>query len=245
MNDRRKPSDTAVDSFVDGELSGRERLELHQAAAENPDLAARICEARKLKSLLRDAYAEPPQPPSRSRARGREEQRWRMPAAAAGLALALGAGIGWWANERLAPGPGWATVADARSAEIGDALGAVERVILHLGSADPQRTQAALDQIERLVADAGRESRPLQVEIIANGGGLDLVRSDGAPQAQRIIGLMREHGNVSVLACRKALERLSYVKGVEAELLDGVLIAPSALDQILLRMRQGWLYIRV
>jgi intracellular sulfur oxidation DsrE/DsrF family protein len=32
---------------------------------------------------------------------------------------------------------------------------------------------------------------------------------------------------------------------VEAELLDGVLIAPSALDQILLRMRQGWLYIRV
>ncbi len=55
----------------------------------------------------------------------------------------------------------------------------------------------------------------------------------------------RKHGNVSVLACRKALERLSYLKGVDVELLDGVLIAPSALDQILMRMRQGWLYIRV
>jgi intracellular sulfur oxidation DsrE/DsrF family protein len=81
------------------------------------------------------------------------------------------------------------------------------------------------------------------VEIIANGGGLDLVRTDGAPQGQRMSALLRDHNNVSVLACRKALERLSYFKGVDAELLDGVSIAPSALEQILMRMRQGWLFI--
>ena len=245
MSDRQDANEFQVDAFVDGELSGSERLDLHQAAAADPKLAARICEARKLKSLLRDAYAEPPVAASQVRGPVPGEARWPLPAIAAGLALALGTGIGWWAQEQLAPGPGWAPMAEVRSAEIGDELAEVERVILHLGSADPQRTQEALDEIERLVARAGSEARPLQVEIIANGGGLDLVRNGGAPQAQRVSALLHDHDNVSVLACRKALERLSYLKGVDAELLDGVLIAPSALDQILMRMRQGWLYIRV
>ena len=54
-----------------------------------------------------------------------------------------------------------------------------------------------MDRIERLVADAESAARPMQVEIIANGGGLNLVRSDGTPQALRVSALLRKHGYYS------------------------------------------------
>lgn len=245
MNERQSHREYQVNAFVDGELGNSERLELHQAAADDPELANHICEVSKLKSLLRDAYAELPPAPSQVYAAAAGGRRWRLSAMAAGLALALGVGLGWWAQGVLAPSPGWESVAKARTAAIGDDISQVERVILHLGSDDAERTQAALDQVEHLLAEAATAARPLQVEIIANGSGLDLVRTGADPRAQRVSALLHDHNNVSVLACRKALERLHYLKGVDAELLDGVLIAPSALDQILMRMRQGWLYIRV
>jgi hypothetical protein len=107
---------------------------IKQRAGADPILAARICEVRKFKSLLRDGYSEPPATPSQFGRSLRGDPRWPPPALAAGLALALGTGIGWWARDQLAPGPGWAPMAEVRSAEVGSELAEVERLVARAGS---------------------------------------------------------------------------------------------------------------
>ena len=51
------------------------------------------------------------------------------------------------------------------------------RVMLHLDSAAPAKMQAVLDQAERLLDEAEQQGRAMQLEVIANSRGLNLLRA--------------------------------------------------------------------
>jgi intracellular sulfur oxidation DsrE/DsrF family protein len=47
-----------------------------------------------------------------------------------------------------------------------------------------------------------------------------------------------------MLACHRAIQRLEEM-GVKVQLVPEARIAPSALEQIIQRLQQGWVYIKV
>jgi intracellular sulfur oxidation DsrE/DsrF family protein len=84
----------------------------------------------------------------------------------------------------------------------------------------------------------------VSVEIVANSGGLDLLREGVSAHAGRIAGLRAAYPGLSLVACGQTARRLRE-SGTAVHLLPGTIMASSALDQIVLRMQQGWAYVRI
>ncbi|RMD69931.1 MAG: hypothetical protein D6819_05600 [Gammaproteobacteria bacterium] len=229
-------SEAMLNAYVDGELDGEEARALLEAASRDPALEKRIRELQRLKGLIRGAYEldGPCEPLGREVPLGGSIL---FPWAAAAM-LALGVLGGWMARGWL-EGPPLEAVSVATLPSQG-----LQKVILHIDSNRPERLDAALDDAEQLLAAAARERRRLQLEIIANAGGIELLKADREAYARRIRELLRRYDSVTFLACSNALARLRE-RGVEVDLLPEVKVAPSAVDQIVKRLKAGWVYIKV
>jgi hypothetical protein len=186
--------------------------------------------------MVRSAFPGPAAgalPPRRQSAGGRH----RAMALAATVLLALGVSAGWFARggEQLRPPSSLAL----NAAQVGGG-----RVILHLGSSSPERIKVALDEADHLARGRDLSGQPVQVELLVNGDGLDLVRADVSAYADRIASLHSAHHNLKFIACNNTIEMLR-LQGVNVELLPDVKVASSALDEVMMRLRQGWTYIQV
>ncbi len=236
----------ALNAFVDQELDPAERIALHARLEADEGLADEVCRIRAVKALVHDAYESVPEPPARgSGAPVSPRLPWPR-AVAAALCFLVGGAVGWTLQQGTERAPDAAAL-PAHSAAIAD-LSALETVtaqhtpvLLHLSSADPEKMRMALDELEALAkSDHGHT-----IELVVNGGGLDLIRQGGSELSERAEQLLSTYGNITILACSKALERWRYRQGHAARLLKGVQVAPSALDLVIQRLKAGWTYVRI
>ena len=230
----REISDEILNAHIDNELGPSERAELVQLIAADPQLRSRACELWQVKQMLRGAYPLPRGGDSPQRT-GATMWRW-LQALAASLLLLCGAVSGWLFHEGYEDRMQLARQIEAIRAEGG-------RVVLHLFSDEPMRMQAALATAERLADVHDSSGRPFRIEFVANGPGLHLLRSGGSPYEARIAALQKEHDNIRLIACNRAIERLRE-RGVDVVLLPGVEEAPSAEGRLAQRLTQGWRYIQ-
>lgn len=234
MEKTREVSDELLNAFVDDELDAAEKARLLNRMAESPGLRERTCQLWQIKEQVRGAYPLRGTPTNGRKNLASPLSRYSQ-ALAASLVLALGAALGWIAHDEQGGRAGLQL--SARQVAEG-------KVILHLASSDPERLKAALDEAEALAQEHDKSGRPVRVEVLANGGGINLLRADVSPYAVRVESLAKQHSNLSFLACNTAIERLRQT-GEDVRLLPHVAIAPSALDQIMMRLQQGWAYVQV
>ncbi len=240
-NERLTPE--YLNAFVDGEFAADERARVMALLESDPEFKMRACEVRTLKEMVKGAYAEAPAPRARPDS-GRLHLGLKQ-AVAAALLLALGLGGGWLARDRSV---GQAPVYDRlpglpsgyQAISLRDEVDP-DKIILHLDSGEPGRLAAVLDLAEKLLAENGASAR---VEIVANSYGLDLLRADVTPLAERIATLAKRHANLSFIACGQTVARLTR-EGVRVELLPDAHTATSAINEIMTRMGQGWVYVKV
>jgi len=236
-------SDEFLNAFVDDQLYGAEKSHAFDAIEHDDGLKERVCELRGLKERMRHAYEHPPTQ-GRSAVKGRRLRASHLQALAACLLLCIGGASGWFAHIWTGMGSDREMVRLLQSVQRNDVGTESQKIIVHVGSPNPVRLKTALDETESLLDSSRRSGRKLQIEIVANGGGVDLLRADVSPYAQRI-GLMQEkYPNLGFIACGQTINKLRK-KGVDVQLLPHTGIASSALDQITLRLKQDWVYIRV
>jgi hypothetical protein len=118
------------------------------------------------------------------------------------------------------------------------------RVMLHLDSAAPDKMQAVLDQAEHLLDEAERQGRTMQLEVIANSHGIDLLRAGYSPHAERMARMKQRHANLQWVACSQSIARFAS-EGQKVVLLPATRTAPTAVGEIVTRLQQGWTYVRV
>lgn len=239
-------SDETLQAFVDGELDVAESEVLTARMRDDPRLAERVCALRSLRSMVRLAYARPPVVASRAR---RISGRRQLIRRGAMVCLVLFAGLSaGWALRGLEPrtattaapvrvADGYQTVSLAREAD-------PNRVVLHLDSAAPERMLAVLDHADRLLDEAERQGRLMQLEVVANSHGIDLVRAGVSPHAARIARMTQRHANLQWVACSQSIARFSG-EGKNVELLPVARTEPTAIGEIVTRLQQGWTYVRV
>lgn len=227
-------------AFIDGELAADERVQALARLEMDATFKAEACELRTLKERVKGAYAEVPAAPPIAR------RHWRTGTAqalAAGLLLCVGIGAGWLARDFSAVGPTYDRLAGLPEGYRAIALSQEidhNKLILHLDSGDPGRLSETLDLAEKLLA----EQPDARIEIVANSYGLDLLRADVTPLAQRIEAMARRHGNLRFVACGQTVARLKR-DGVNVELLPVAQTSSSAINEIMTRMGQGWMYVKI
>lgn len=236
----REVSDERLGALIDGELTAADAAALLEQLCTDAALRERVSQLQLGKALVRQAYAgvAPPCQPAPVRS---GLPPWR--AIAAGfVAVGFGASLGWTAREQAA------TVADPSVQLAEQAVSAprspIERVVLHLSSASPAHALAVLERAEGILETARSSSRTVSVAIVASGGGLDLLREGVSAHAGRIAALRARYPGLALVACGQTAQRLRD-GGAEVRLLPGAVTATSALDEIVLRMQQGWAYVRI
>ena len=230
-------SEEQLNAFADGELDTEEESRIFELADESPELDARLCQQRKLKEMVQHAYRNVPQarrPSAQKGSRGRVVGF----AAAAMFLLAIGISVGWFASYMMGPGHNGAQMASG--AYVATQVQS-DTYLLHVTTSDPQRMQMALRRADELMNGPGATDTR-RVEIVANESGLNLLRSDVTPFAAQIRTLAEQ--NVLFFACTKAIERLEE-QGIHVNLLPEANTEYSALDRVVLRMQQGWEYVKI
>ena len=242
-------TDTRLNAFIDNELDATEHRRILQAIQTDDALSTRVCELRQLRALVQSAYRTSPQLESHTHKR-------TMPlpvhaavfprSIAAGVLVMLCLGGGWFAHGVFDSATAPAIAIDEQSFQavrIDRAAGQGHDVLLHVNSGDPTLLASALDTAERVARDHHGPSD--HVIILANDSGLNLLRADVSPYPDRIRALLSAHPNITLIACRNAMEKLEAQTGTKITLLPGASVGRTAIDEIVARLRDGWLYVKV
>ncbi|MBZ0134292.1 MAG: hypothetical protein K8F53_16900 [Rhodocyclaceae bacterium] len=233
MNDTRDYSDERLNAFIDNELGTQESDELLAAIAKDAELGQRLCALRSTKELVRHAYGHLP-PARRKRDGGLSFWSGAM---AASMALVVGVLMGWQGHSMAVTAPSDSLLAWAGSLF---SQPAPTRVLLHLDSSQPERMEEALDMAEAYLAKASNA----RVEIVVNNSGLDLLREESTPYAARIAALASRHEMLAFVACGNAIARYRNA-GLDVTLVPEAMVAGTAVEHVVERVRQGWTYLKI
>lgn len=242
MSADERISEEMQGAFVDGQLDAEEWAAIAARLETDPGLREEVCRIRATKEMLRHAYAAAPAPVARPRRGG--PGWWSL--VAASLAFAVAGWVGhahWNAPPVLDAASAYAMRGDFQNLRRDWRSIDAGHVLVHVSSASRDTLTTALDEIEDLLRESRASKRPMEVEIVANGPGLDLLRASDAATASRLGALRREFPNLTLVACAQTMER-RRAKGEPVELVPGAVVAPSALQQVVDRLRAGWVYVR-
>lgn len=250
MNGQDVISDEHLNAFVDGQLDAQEKSRVFSAINEDKALNLRACELRKLRELVRHAYDLPPAPATQPHSGSRLVHGLRRGLVAA---LLLGAGLagGWYGRIHVEHSGIQAMYLNKnRTFETTTLTGInqiaqARKVVLHISSSNPRRIEEGLQIAQRLLQMYKSRHEKGQVEVVANAGGLDLLRAGVSPFAGQVRRLQDEYSNLAFLACQAAIKKVEREDGVSVKLLPQARLTPSALEEILSRLQHGWVYVKV
>ncbi len=242
-------SDEYLNAFADDQLNAEEKLEMMNALRRDEGLRQRVYDIRNLKDLVKASYESAPGYSRETKTAANGLGRIGM-AVAASILLAVGSVAGWFLSASL-NGQMWRTEAGSEDRYLKGVVASesienhTRNVILHINRGDPNTLKAVLDTAEAILLGAEAGGGVVQVEIIANADGLTLFRTDKSPFAVRIARMRKQYGALTFMVCGFAAERSGKREKRFIGFLPEVVVAPSAVERIVMRVKQGWKYIRI
>ncbi len=234
MQSQMHLDDLTLNAYVDGQLVAEQEREILAAMEHDAGVRERVCRLRRAKDWMRTGFADAMPPSPQDVTPIPRSFRIGNSVAASLMALALlcgGALFGY-------------TIAD-RQPNVPQPLAQqqnFDRVLLHLDKSGDDNFAAVLDYAEKFLAS--HAARGAEVEVVANAGGIDLMRQGGSPYAERVRALQQKYANLQFIACANAIRNLRR-EGVDVSLLNGVHGGETAVDHIVARLQQGWRYVKV
>lgn len=122
--------------------------------------------------------------------------------------------------------------------------GKVHKVAIHVDDNDPKRMNMALNNIVNLRKYYESIGEKVEVELVAYGPGLHMLRSDTSPVKDRISMMALEYDNLVFSACGNTHNNMSKKAGKEISLLDEATMVPSGVVQLITLQENGYAYVR-
>lgn len=254
-SDDKLISDEHLNAFIDNQLDADEKSRILASIKSDSELSHRACELKRLRELVQHAYELPSVRPDHTRPS--RAMRGSLQATAAAALLAVGGMIGWITHGQQYPATNSLDVKAMyldeekafQTARVDDAptIQGGRKILLHISTDDPQKLEDALNTTERLLQTYRARHVPVELELVANAGGLNLLRADISPFADRIEDLQFRYEELTFFACQTAINQMleREHRNQVPPLLPQALTTPNALDQILTRLQEGWVYISV
>lgn len=248
MNDQNKYSDEYISAYIDGELDNDERARLLFDEQQDATLTQRINDARILKEKVQLAFfdientQETKEPFSCTAFVSRHRTLVASLLLLSTIVVTLTYTMSKNDNLIMAKQLIKNTQPIAANA-ITDAVGAHNRVVINVSQYQPQNFSETINHIEALLQQRDN-NKSFNVEIVANGQGLEALDSEKSVHAERIDLLAKQFNNLEVIACAASLTKLA-TDGNPVQLMKSIMITPSAAQQVAKRTGDGWLYIKI
>ena len=233
-------SDEFLNAFVDDQLAADEKSRVYPHISADEALSRQVCELRKLRDLVQLAYKDLVPPPVRHSASA-ARRRFGFGIAASLLVVASMVG-GWFLHDRF-PAPEYHSI-DSMAQTGAWIDNDPVKIVVQVSDGSPSHTKQVLDDVEGLLQLYRSTGQAARVEVIANGDGLALLRSDVSTAPERVRQMQANYENLTFVACQNSIDRLKRDKGIVAKLRPGVAVIDSGVAQLMRRQHQGWAYIQ-
>ncbi len=235
MNDQINKETLNLNALLDRELATEEREELLSRVEQDALLRQELSDLYHLKEMVNSAYSD-----EKGYITGNSRD-WlaRGGAIAASiLLLAVVFTVGYQAGNGTGITQPSADV--FHLSQVADDPG---RVMLYVSSDEGGKFKRTLDQAQAYL-DRQDES-DINVIVVASADGTDLFRKSITPYEVRLHNLKVRYGeSLDFIACNNAITRLRN-EGSDADLVNAVEVAPSAVQYVVDRLREGWTYVAI
>lgn len=109
---------------------------------------------------------------------------------------------------------------------------------------DPAVMTLALNNAVNVAHHYGEVGEEIEIEFVAYGPGLHMLRDDTSPLKDRIKSVGQSIPNVTFTACGITMDSMKKVEGREVTLLPGVEITQTGVVRLMELQEKGWSYIR-
>ncbi|MCB1389546.1 MAG: DsrE family protein [Rhodobacteraceae bacterium] len=120
----------------------------------------------------------------------------------------------------------------------------MHRIAFHVDQNDPQVMNLTLNNVNNVISYYESQGDEVEVQVVAYGPGLHMLRADTSPVAPRIAQMSLEHPGVTFQACNNTLQAMQRQAGTDIALLAEAHIVPAGVVQLVTLQEQGWSYIR-
>lgn len=125
------------------------------------------------------------------------------------------------------------------------AVGAgAKRLVLHVDDNDPARMNLALNNASNVMEYYRARGEEVEIEIVAYGPGLHMLRADTSPVAARIRELRQNFSTLQFQACGNTQENMAKAEGRAIALVPEAKVVESGVVHLMERQMQGWTYVK-
>ena len=116
------------------------------------------------------------------------------------------------------------------------------RVVIQVTQNDPAVMNMALNNAENLVKFYKDKGEKIEIEFVAYGAGLNMVRSDTSPVKERLAMLSGK--NMTFTGCGNTMANQSKLENKNITLVPEARMVPTGIARIVELEEQGWTYVR-
>lgn len=124
------------------------------------------------------------------------------------------------------------------------AEGVNHRVAFHVDQNDPKLMNLTLNNVQNVQSYYESIGDTVEIQVVAYGPGLHMLRADTSPVADRIATISLELDDVTFAACGNTHRKMEAKSGNTVELLDEAVMVPAGVVQLITLQEEGWAYIR-
>jgi len=120
------------------------------------------------------------------------------------------------------------------------------RVAIQIDQNDPQIMNLTLSNVINLIEYYRDKNEDVEVDIVAYGPGLQMLRADTSPVQDRVKQLKDTvfPGKIQFSVCNNTKQAMEKAEGHAISILADATIVPSGVAHLMELQEQGWSYIR-
>jgi hypothetical protein len=123
--------------------------------------------------------------------------------------------------------------------------GKPHRIAIQVDQNDPQIMNMVLNNATNVIEYYRGKSEDVDVEIVAYGPGMHMVRADTSPVQDRIKRLKElVSGKIQFSACNNTKQGMEKAEGHAISIVPEATIVPSGVARLMELQEQGWSYVR-
>ena len=123
---------------------------------------------------------------------------------------------------------------------------ASHRIVVQVSQNDPERMNLALTNSENAIKYYNDKGENIEIEIVAYGPGLNMLRADTSPVKDRIKAMKLSNigGDIRFSACHNTQMAMQKREGHPITIIPEATVVPAGIVRLTQLEEQGWSYIR-
>lgn len=118
------------------------------------------------------------------------------------------------------------------------------RVAIHVDQNDPAVMNLALNNAVNVVQHYSAAGEQIEIEIVAYGPGLHMLRDDTSPVKARIKSISESMPGVAFTACGNTSDAMKKAEGKEIPLVSQAKVVPTGVVRLMELQEKGWSYVK-